>query len=132
MVFFESSIILLFLLVLGVLLYYYSSKVSEPMIRGFLVALSISHFVFVMIFLVVPLGALVIDYNSPGCQYLKANETVVGNVTSFSWVNSCEEQDIPRQYEVMYSFYLYYLLFLGMLLLGSFVLYVVWLIRRWF
>lgn len=132
MVFFETITWLGFLLIIGLILFYFSRVVEEPMIKGFLTALVISHLIFVMIMLIVPIGAVVNDYNSPGCQYITVNESVVDNVTSYSWVNSCEERDTPRQYEVMYSFYLYYLLFLGMLIMGSFVLYVLWLIRRWF
>jgi hypothetical protein len=142
MVFFETTVFLLVVLFIGLLLFYFSRVVVEPMIKGILLALCISHIIFVMIFLVVPLGSVVIDYNSPGCEWLLANSTeyeffnnqsmVNETITDNSWVNSCEERDTPRQYEVLYSFYLYYLLFLGMLILGSFVLYVVWLIRRWF
>lgn len=131
MVFFETITFLAFLLLLGTLLYFFSKQVAEPVISGFLVAGSVFHIIFVMIFLIVPIGGLVIDYNKPECEWLVNTTLEIGSETSYSYVNSCTD-DIPRQYEVMYVMYLYWLLFLGLLVCGGVLAYLFWLIRRWF
>ena len=132
MVFFEVITFLAFLLLLGVLLFFLSRQVEVSVVSGFLTAMSVFHLVFVMIFLIVPIGGLLIDLNEPECEWLVNTTTVSVNETVYSYFNSCEDRVIPAQYEVMYVLYLYWLLFLGIIIFGSFIAYLTWLIRRWF
>ena len=132
MVFFEVITFLAFLLLLGVLLFFLSRQVEVSVVSGFLTAMSVFHLVFVMIFLIVPIGGLLIDFNEPECEWLVNTTTVSVNETVYSYFNSCEDRVIPAQYEVMYVLYLYWLLFLGIIIFGSFIAYLTWLIRRWF